>query len=566
MNALILLGSPRGRRSSSYHVAQHFINGLALAGCTTDEVLVRDCAINPCRGCFTCWLKTPGRCVHRDDMDMILPKIEKADLIVYAFPLYYFSMPGIVKNLIDRQLPLVRPELIERNGRTGHPSRNPDRKSRVFLIATAGFPERSHFDALVSTFEKSFGSEQAKFTGSILIGGAEPMHREEMQAAYTDLYTLVEKAGYEVGQKGNISEQTNRDIIRRTTFSAAALTQFHKIGNSYWKSFAPQENKKIQIPASAKILKLSDGGVKSFLAGMALRYNPGAVPGLEAGMQFLLDGSPYFLAVKDGECRAYAGRVENPTLTLTTDGQTWIDIGTRKLNGQQAVMEGKMKVDGELALLMKMGELFGGKKPAAQKPMEDANGRRGPLNIPGMLWMNIIFIPWMVKWIWGSLTATSEAFAAAAGIASLIFFYHLLTNRPTLFETGSAIYLIIAAGLKIGGIALYTQNTIFFDNLYLGALWLGSLMTTFTLTGEYSRSNLPKELWHTPVFLKTNQIICGVWGLYFLLCALFSFLSVNGLGEELYWRIGGYILLVPMFVFTAVFQNWYPKRLMTQGS
>jgi putative NADPH-quinone reductase len=306
MNALVFLGSPRGRRSSSYHAAQHFINGLVRAECTTDEVLVRDCAINPCRGCFTCWLKTPGRCVHRDDMDMILPKIEKADLVVYAFPLYYFSMPGIVKNLIDRQLPLVRPELIERNGRTGHPSRNPDRKSRVFLIATAGFPERSHFDALVSTFEKSFGSEQAKFTGSILIGGAEPMHREEMQGAYADLFTLVEKAGYEVVKHGGMSEQTDKEIIRRTTYSAPALAEFRKMANSYWKSFAPQENKEVHIPAAAKGLKLNDGGVKSFLAGMALMYKPGAVPGMEAGIQFVLDGSPYFLAIKNGECRAYS--------------------------------------------------------------------------------------------------------------------------------------------------------------------------------------------------------------------------------------------------------------------
>jgi multimeric flavodoxin WrbA len=26
-------------------------------------------SIEPCRGCFICWVKTPGRCVTRDDMD-----------------------------------------------------------------------------------------------------------------------------------------------------------------------------------------------------------------------------------------------------------------------------------------------------------------------------------------------------------------------------------------------------------------------------------------------------------------------------------------------------------------
>jgi multimeric flavodoxin WrbA len=71
MKALILLGSPRGKRSSSYHVAEYFTEGLRKAGCRTKEILVRDLAVNPCRGCFGCWTKTPGRCVHRDDMEMM---------------------------------------------------------------------------------------------------------------------------------------------------------------------------------------------------------------------------------------------------------------------------------------------------------------------------------------------------------------------------------------------------------------------------------------------------------------------------------------------------------------
>jgi hypothetical protein len=77
----------------------------------------------------------------------------------------------------------------------------------------------------------------------------------------------------------------------------------------------------------------------------------------------------------------------------------------------------------------------------------------------------------------------------------------------------------------------------FFDNLFLGALWLGSFMTKFTITGEYSHYNLPQVLWHSHVFIKTNQIICGVWGLYFMFCSLLGFLSLNGVGQELFWRI-----------------------------
>ncbi|MBN1799830.1 MAG: NAD(P)H-dependent oxidoreductase [Spirochaetales bacterium] len=577
MKTLTFLGSPRGKKSSSYHVAQHFITGLKNAGCHTEEILVRDLSINPCRGCFTCWTKTPGRCIHRDDMGGILEKIVSAQLIVYAFPLYYYNMPGIVKNLLDRQIPLVKPELIERNGVTGHPPRNPEWRNKVFLISVAGFPERSHFDALVSAFEKSFKSEHNKFIGNILIGGAEPLHIEEMQATYSAFYKLVEQAGFEVGKNGTMSDKTNKEIIARTAYTKKAVEEFRKMGNQYWKSFEPVSRKPIKINNNTKELKLNSGGIKSFLAGMAMQYKPAGVPDFEGSVQFKLDDSPYFLAIKDNVCKAYKGQIDNPTTVITTTENTWIDIATGKLNGQQAVMDGKMKIDGELGLVMKMGELFGGNNNHDQdentspvesgdkSPQDHIQQHRGPIKIPGMLWLNVMFIPWIIKWIWGGLSTSAVPLLTSAGLALVIFIYHIVSNRPTLFEIGTVVYLTLAAVFKIFNIQLYVSAIFFFDNLFLSALWLGSLMTAFTLTGEYSRYNLPKPLWHSHAFIKTNQIICGVWGLYFMLCALLGFLSFNGVGHELFWRVLSYVMLVPLFIFTSVFQNWYPKKIMTQN-
>jgi multimeric flavodoxin WrbA/putative sterol carrier protein len=577
MKALIILGSPRGTKSSSYHVARHFISGLKKTGCQTEEILVRDLSINPCRGCFTCWTKTPGRCIQRDDMKGILEKIVSAELIVYAFPLYYYNMPGIVKNLLDRQITLVKPELIERNGGTGHPPRNPEWRNKVFLISVAGFPERSHFDALVSTFEKSFKSEHNKFIGNILIGGAEPLHIEEMQATYSAFYKLVEQAGLEVGKNGKISEKTNQEIIEHTAYSQQAVEEFRTMGNQYWKSFEPLKSSAVKLNRQTKELKLNSGGIKSFLAGMALQYRPTVMPDFEGSIQFKLDDSPYFLAIKADKCVAYEGQISQPTATITTTANTWIDIAAGTLNGQQAVMDGKMKINGELGLVMKMGELFGGNSNQDQdentspvetgdkSPQDHIQQHRGPIKIPGMLWLNVMFIPWIIKWVWGGLSTSAVPLLTSAGLALVIFIYHILSNRPTLFEIGSVLYLSCATVLKLSGINLYTTNMFFFDNLFLSALWLGSLMTTYTLTGEYSRHNLPTFLWHSPAFIKTNQIICGVWGLYFMLCALFGFITASGAGNELFWRILSYILLAPMFIFTAVFQNWYPKKVMTQN-
>ena len=42
-------------------------------------------------------------------MQTVIGNQLKADIILWSFPLYYFNVPGILKNLIDRQLPMSFP-------------------------------------------------------------------------------------------------------------------------------------------------------------------------------------------------------------------------------------------------------------------------------------------------------------------------------------------------------------------------------------------------------------------------------------------------------------------------
>ena len=57
--------------------------------------------INYCLGCNTCQ-KNGGTCVYKDDMKEILEKMIKADIIVLASPIYFYSITGQMKTLIDR--------------------------------------------------------------------------------------------------------------------------------------------------------------------------------------------------------------------------------------------------------------------------------------------------------------------------------------------------------------------------------------------------------------------------------------------------------------------------------
>ncbi|HKL86675.1 MAG TPA: flavodoxin family protein, partial [Treponemataceae bacterium] len=125
MNILVLNGSPRGAQSNTLKITNAFLEGLeSQTKHEIHRVEVSAKKIGHCLGCFACWKDTPGTCVIKDDMKEILSLIIKADLVIWSFPLYYFSMPSKLKALMDRMLPLNLP-FIEKDPEGGatHPSR-----------------------------------------------------------------------------------------------------------------------------------------------------------------------------------------------------------------------------------------------------------------------------------------------------------------------------------------------------------------------------------------------------------------------------------------------------------
>lgn len=58
--------------------------------------------IEPCYGCEGCTNKTYNQCVVRDDMDVILPILIKAEIIVFVSPLWWGGFSGDVKKILDK--------------------------------------------------------------------------------------------------------------------------------------------------------------------------------------------------------------------------------------------------------------------------------------------------------------------------------------------------------------------------------------------------------------------------------------------------------------------------------
>ena len=110
MKILAIQGSPRPKAGSNTEILlQEFLKGARSAGAETETVYLTEKKIHPCVGCFTCWVKTPGVCVFKDDMPELLEKVRDCQVLVYAFPLYNYNMTALTKAFQERILPLVHP-------------------------------------------------------------------------------------------------------------------------------------------------------------------------------------------------------------------------------------------------------------------------------------------------------------------------------------------------------------------------------------------------------------------------------------------------------------------------
>ncbi len=94
---------------------------------------------------------------------------------------------------------------------------------------------------------------------------------------------------------------------------------------------------------------------------MVQRFVPEKALGVNAVIQFDLSGANgglYWVRVVDGRCEAGQGQAENPKMTLKASADDYYAVATGALNPMQAFMSGKIKVQGDMGLAMKLQTMF----------------------------------------------------------------------------------------------------------------------------------------------------------------------------------------------------------------
>ena len=96
---LVILGGGRANGNTS-QLVNAFMKGTAEAGHQTELISLNKLQVNGCMGCNACRYGKP--CVQKDDFNLLIPKIKEADLIVFASPLYFWTISSKLKAFIER--------------------------------------------------------------------------------------------------------------------------------------------------------------------------------------------------------------------------------------------------------------------------------------------------------------------------------------------------------------------------------------------------------------------------------------------------------------------------------
>jgi multimeric flavodoxin WrbA len=101
---LMINGSPRNNGSSA-EMLKIIAEKSAEKGYECEIVDLGKLKISHCKGCMSC--KSTGKCCNNDDMTALYDKVQNADAVAFATPVYFAAETGLFKNFIDRLYSLV---------------------------------------------------------------------------------------------------------------------------------------------------------------------------------------------------------------------------------------------------------------------------------------------------------------------------------------------------------------------------------------------------------------------------------------------------------------------------
>jgi hypothetical protein len=265
----------------------------------------------------------------------------------------------------ERTLPALQPLFArDEEGRTYHPLRH--RVPGAVWLSVCGFPEASAFDALSDHLHHTRHKDQP-LVAEIYRPAAEVMVNPVFEEAARDILAATRQAGRELVESQGIAAET----LARITQPFVEVEAFAEMGNAFWKTCIAEGvtpktfDEKNMVPRPDSIATF----MRLFPAGL----NSAAADRGQVILQF------HFTGAAAGDCHftirrdaimAHHGPHPDADLTITTPFEVWMDIMTRKADGQQMFLDQKYTVHGDLGLMLALFKKD--ERPATSLPAGEA--------------------------------------------------------------------------------------------------------------------------------------------------------------------------------------------------
>lgn len=235
---LAINGSHQGKNGYTQFLIDKLFAGARRAEAECETIVLDNYKINDCLGCRVCHKPNHYlKCVYeeKDDVKLIFDKMREADILIYATPIYIFSMTGLMKKFLDR-ITSTADSSIMTTSDSGLFFHHIDRKlvSKPFVLLTTQDNLEDETSANVISYFKTYSSFlDAPMVGVIrrksggLVGHGKDKGKENQYPKIKSVYDAVEKAGFELIQNGKISAKTQKvagqGIVKMPVFVAFLL-------------------------------------------------------------------------------------------------------------------------------------------------------------------------------------------------------------------------------------------------------------------------------------------------------------------------------------------------------
>ena len=554
MKILAINGSPKGKRSNTWRLTSAFLEGIAAkkenGGAQTAEIETLNIGslnIKPCLGCFSCWSKTPGECCIHDDMQGVIDKILWADVVVWSFPLYYFGLPGQLKTLIDRQLPMSLPFMCTETESGGHPSRYDMSGKRTVVISTCGFyTAQGNYDCVTSLYDRLCG--KGGYT-AIFCGQGELFRVKELSERTDEYLSWVKKAGQEFASGGITGEtrgKLDQNLFPRDVFEAMADASWG-VGES-----GEKEDPSLVFTRQMAALYRKESWQEHDVV-LDMNYTDiGKVYRITLGQK----GSRVEVEPEDGFTDGFTTRINTPF-------DVWRSIASGEIAGDEALMKHLYSVEGDFDLMMHWDDFFGAASSAGANNSDvlegvnsgdEGNGKSTSEPKTNML---LLLIPWIVFWVVASIDGFWGSLISVTVCVLLPVLMH--RTKATLYDQISGLGVGACSVVLLAGASPILVVPLSY--LLFGLMWTVSCFLKVPLTAHYSKNSYNGEAaLRNPIFMRTNRILTAAWGVLYLVTPIWTYFIMQTDAASYVGAINS-VLPVLTGVFTAWFQKWYPRHI-----